>query len=426
MKDSFKWFWAALVVALCIARTSGAVWCASGDLDPSFGNGGKFLLDHGNLYAVSFDSDTGAILSVGATDGGQLLIRTVAGQLDPEFGDGGVVVNRATSTGVGLVVLPDSKIVTAGSRGKFISLSRFEANGAPDSSFGTNGTVKREIPVLSVHARGFAVQPDGKYLIVGEVSQRSMGPPNQMFLARFNSDGTFDNSFAHDGIMVTNLLLFDKEGLFMRAVGLQSNGKIVVVGSGRKTKFTDQSSIVARFVPDGFLDSSFGNKGIVENRDCPGATAVAINSASGINTDNRIVATGDSRGRPCVFRLNPDGALDSSFNGNGVLSLVPPEGAGMLNAVLVSDGSDGPSGQIVVGGYTGPHSGAKFMLARINPDGSLDSTFGTNGIVTTAFSSHRNEASSVQGLTFYSGTIVATGFSVFSDDTHAAMARYLQ
>ena len=65
------------------------------------------------------------------------------------------------------------------------------------------------------------------------------------------------------------------------------------------------------------------------------------------------------------------------------------------------------------------------MLARVNPDGSFDSSFGNNGIVTTAFS-HGDKASVVQGLIFYTGTIVASGFSAFSDEMHAAMARYLQ
>ncbi len=88
-----------------------------------------------------------------------------------------------------------------------------------------------------------------------------------MFLARFNFDGTTDDSFGTDGLVVTDLGVTDGDrgrvGVFMRAVGLQSNGDIVVVGSTRK--FPAQSSIVARFLPGGSLDSSFGNNGTVEN-----------------------------------------------------------------------------------------------------------------------------------------------------------------
>src|SRR3984957_14422988 len=129
MKDSLKSLWVALVLALCIGGTSRTVWCASGDLDPSFGNGGKFLLADGNLHAVAFDANTGAIESVGNAEDGQLLISTFSGQLDPQFGNGGVVVNPVTSTGVGLVILPDSRTVTAGSGRNLISLSRYEVNG---------------------------------------------------------------------------------------------------------------------------------------------------------------------------------------------------------------------------------------------------------------------------------------------------------
>jgi uncharacterized delta-60 repeat protein len=155
---------------------------------------------------------------------------------------------------------------------------------------------------------------------------------------------------------------------------------------------------------------------------------VVINSASGTNADDRIVVAGETFSvRPCLFRLTPDGGLDTSFNGNGHLIIRVPIERGGLKAVIVSDGSDGPSGQIVVGGWTDtlPPSAGKFMLARINPDGSLDSTFGNNGIVTTTFR-HGDKASVVQGIIFYTETIVASGFSLFSDEMHAAMARYLQ
>jgi len=210
--------------------------------------------------------------------------------------------------------------------------------------------------------------------------------------------------------------------VFGRAVELQSTGKIIVVAN---TKRFPQTSFIARFPPDGTLDSSFGTDGIVENEVCTFGRAVAISSASGINTDDRIVVAGNTHGvRPCLYRLTPDGALDTSFNHNG-LPVFPLQRRGELNAVIVSDGTEGPAGQIVVGGLsdTIPRSGASFMLARINPDGSLDSTFGNNGIVTTASS---NGDSVVRRITFYTGTIVAAGFSVFAEEMDATMARYLQ
>ena len=117
MKKSSKLFEALLVAAVCIALTSSMVWCASGGLDPSFGERGRFRLADGSFSAVTFDANSGAILSVGSRNNKQLLVRTLAGQLDPEFGKGGVVVNRAVHSGVGLAILPDSKIITAASAG---------------------------------------------------------------------------------------------------------------------------------------------------------------------------------------------------------------------------------------------------------------------------------------------------------------------
>ena len=210
MKKSSKSFGALLVAAICIAMTSNPVWCASGDLDPSFGNGGKFRLADGSFSAVAFDANTGAIISVGSRDSKQLLVRTIAGQLDHEFGKGGVVVNPVPHSGVGLAILPDSKIVTAGSAGNRIFLSRYEANGAPDSSFGSNGTVVKQIPHPNgerATATGLAIQPaDGKSLIVGyAVPHDQSKHPTKMFLARFNFDGTIDESFGTDGLVISDL-----------------------------------------------------------------------------------------------------------------------------------------------------------------------------------------------------------------------------
>jgi uncharacterized delta-60 repeat protein len=432
MKKSSKLFEALLVAALCIAMSSGVVWCAPGDLDPSFGNGGKFLLAHGDLRAVQFDANTGAVTSVGSRNGNQLLISTFQGQLDPNFGNGGVVLNSATHSGVGLVILLNdgSRIVTAGSERDRITLSRYQANGATDTSFGSNGTVFKQIPSGRAVATGLAIQPnDGKLLIVGYVVPRDPDTqPTKMFLARFNLDGTVDAGFGTDGRVVTDLGVTDRHlpvRVFGKAVGVQSSGNIVVVGNTRRFPVT---SIVARFLPNGTLDSSFGNNGTVENESCPFAQAAAINSASGVNSDDRIVVTGDTRSQaPCLLRLNPDGGLDSSFNGNGVVIFRAPYERGELKAVIVSDGSDGPSGQIITGGWTDtrPHTAARFLLARINPDGSFDSTFGNSGKVTTAFH-HGDETSAIEGLIFYSGRIIASGFSTFSGETHAAMAAYLQ
>lgn len=434
MKKLSKSFGTILVAALCIAMASSMVWCASGDLDPSFGKEGRFRLAEGGFNAVAFDANTGAVVSVGSRDNKQLLVRTLAGHLDADFGKGGVVVNSIPHSGVGLVILPNSRIVTAGSGNDRIFLSRYEANGAPDSSFGSNGTVTRQIPAPdgpNVTATGLTIQPaDGKIIIVGyAIPHNPAKHTTKIFLARFNLDGTTDASFGTDGLVLSDLGVTpdraDPGRVFARAVGLQSTGKIVVVGNTRRFP---QTSFVGRFLPNGMLDSSFGTNGIVENEACSSASAVAINSASGINTDDRIVVAGSRKAiRPCMLRFTPDGALDSSFNGNGQIFFPSVHERGELRSVIVSDGSDGPSGQIVVGGWTDTlrHTVAKFLLARVNSDGSFDSTFGKGGIVTTTFT-QGTEISAINGIAFFTGTILAAGSSSFFEEEHASMARYLQ
>jgi uncharacterized delta-60 repeat protein len=218
-------------------------------------------------------------------------------------------------------------------------------------------------------------------------------PGSGFVLARYKRDGGLDLTFDGDGKVVTDLGERDEIG---SDVVIQPDGKIVAVG----TRVGDPNTVgivgdfaVVRYNPDGSLDGSFGSAGIVLTG--LGAEALAVL----LQDDGRIVVVGGSfiSGESydvVLVRYMPDGSLDTSFGGDGIViaDLAPGANDGALDAVLQTDG------KIVVAGLLdflpGPERAFDFLLARFQPDGSLDTQpldpyldapFGVGGVVTTDF-----------------------------------------
>src|SRR6185503_2952490 len=159
------------------------------------------------------------------------------------------------------------------------------------------------------------------------------------------------------------------------SVAIQTDGKIVVVGgtcSGVGTfGCTGFSFAVVRYNPDGSLDTSFNGKGIVST---PVGNADSGASDLAIQADGKIVVAGTSgifrsgssgNGSFAIVRYNADGSLDTSFNSSGKV-ITPVGGAGSV--ALQADG------KIVATGSTGNLSSSNFVTVRYNPDGSLDTS----------------------------------------------------
>src|SRR5437870_4521249 len=217
-------------------------------------------------------------------------------------------------------------------------------------------------------------------------------------LARYNPNGSLDSSFGSGGRVLTDFGLDDEA----RAVVLQADGKIVVAGG-----FGGAFFALARYNADGTLDPSFGSEGRVftnfGGRD--GARALALQA------DGKIVATGfassdfGTRRRFALARYNPDGSLDRQV----VTSFADRDEASAL--ALQS------ARKIVVAGFSEAGGRHDFALARYNPDGTLDLTFGTGGKVTTDFGGF-DDAFALALQT--DGKIVVAG----SDGSDFALARY--
>ena len=228
------------------------------------------------------------------------------------------------------------------------------------------------------------------------------------------SSGELDPTFGATGKVVTDLGPYDAgEG-----AAIQADGKIVVAGYTYDPA-ANSSFALARYNPDGALDPSFGAGGNVRTA-FGGPYSSSSASSVAIQSDGKIVVAGgayisgvSADSEFGLARYNPDGTLDGSF---GV--------AGKVVANLDHDDyADGvaiqPDGKIVVVGGSGTGNHSSFSVARFNPDGSLDGGFGANGIVTTAFSSGSDYAFAV--LVQSDGRIVAAGAS---SGTGFALARY--
>ncbi|HKP10936.1 MAG TPA: delta-60 repeat domain-containing protein, partial [Blastocatellia bacterium] len=247
---------------------------SDGSLDTSFGNGGQVLGTVGKLKSFSklVPLPDGKLLAGGAAyDGGTdfgLARFNSDGSLDRSFGNNGTVLTNAGAADYAsdLIVLPDGKILLGGDGGRpnrqasaFI-VARYNASGSLDRTFGDNGLASVTFSKGFDTVYGFALQPDGKIVVAGE---RDFNAPDRSFaLARFNSDGSLDNSFGSEGKVTT---AFSGQRCEAYAIALQPDGKIIAAGYSTQTTRPTHILAMARYNSDGSLDRSFGNGGKVSN-----------------------------------------------------------------------------------------------------------------------------------------------------------------
>src|SRR6266576_4089512 len=209
-------------------------------------------------------------------------------------------------------------------------------------------------------------------------------------------DGDLDPTFGTDGKVLTD---FDHSTDIAHAVAIQADGKLVVVGTTyQDNDFSNEDFAVARYNPDGTLDKTFGVGGKVQT-DFPVLAAVA--SSVVIQPDGKIVVAGGAfplftfAGDFKVVRYNSNGSLDTSFGNGGIVTTTFPEGSYAFDVALQADGKILAAGTVFVDFNPGDISDTDFALARYNSDGSLDTTFGNSGMVMTDFLGLEDDAFSV-------------------------------
>jgi uncharacterized delta-60 repeat protein len=257
-------------------------------------------------FLTAVGQDRPEILVPRGNDEGVEALRQVApGDLDTSFSRDGKVRTHfqgVINDGVGAVTLqPDGKIIVAGTSDDVVigqqvfALARFRSNGAPDSTFGNNGTVTTSFgPTGPSAAFAVALQPDGKIVVAGGSFSFFAGQ-SSFALARYLPTGTLDPSFGRNGKVITT---FSGKNSEAHGLALQPDGKIVVSGSSGIAVgggIEDNTFVLARYRSNGILDPSFGVNGKVTTKfGCDSgetATALAIQPH-----DGRIVAAGSTCG----------------------------------------------------------------------------------------------------------------------------------
>ena len=367
-------------------------------------------------------------------------LEAAPGDLDTSFGPAqtGKVTPRGPDSGSALAIQTDGKIVVGGTSGGHcisdFALARFLPNGDLDTTFGTpdtSGLARTGLVITDFSpcdiGSALAIQTDGKIVVVGTSSFSTFGTLD-FALARYLPNGDLDTTFGTpdtSGLARTGQVTTDFADLWETnkssdeafAVAIQSDGKIVVAGTSSAARGDVGVAVfaLARYLPNGDLDTTFGNpeiSGLARTgkvtTDFAGnaqAFAVAIQG-------DKIVVAGFSDGDFALARYEANGNLDTSFGSGGkVTTDFGGDNDGASALAIQTDG------KIVAAGTASVGVGVNFALARYDPNGSLDTDFGSGGKVTTDFGPN-TQAFGVAIQT--DGKIVAAGASDFG----FALARY--
>ncbi len=395
------------------------LWGGAGDLDSTFGGDGKVTTAVGSSsdYAesVAIQSD-GKIVVAGISDIGSkynfAVVRyDTSGNLDSSFdGDGKVTtaIGGGTDEAQSVAIQSDGKIVVAGiswngSNHYDFAVVRYDTSGNLDSTFGNDGKVTTAIGSDADYAQSVAIQSDGKIVVVGSSYN---GSSYDFAVVRYDTSGNLDSTFGGDGKVITDL--WGERNDYAYSVAIQSDGKIVAVG------VTGGDFALVRYNTDGTLDTSFNFLGRViidlgSSHDY--AQSVAIQS------DGKIVAAGYSWNGSsedfALVRCSTDGSLDNTFDGDGkVMTDIGSNGDRAQSVAIQSDGKIVAAGISDIGGYN-----YDFAVVRYDTDGSLD------GIVTTDVGSGSDLARSVAIQS--DGKIIVAGKSLNGSNNDFAVVRYI-
>ena len=404
-----------LLSALALVALASPALAQPGQLDPSFGNNGIAVLPISTVLTLkSLQQPNGDILvdaavSANATD----IIRLLPnGAIDTTFGNQGIVTlsvpNNVFSGQGDMQLQPDGSIFVLGvvnvpvRRGpiKHGVVARFLANGAPDTSFGTNGMVQLtqlggsqgDTPSVLL------LQPNGQILVADVFS-------SDPSVTRLNSNGSMDTSFGDDGIASVP---GGTDGA-PQALALQSDGKILAI------EYKSNMAFETRLLPNGTIDSNTQSGTVVASSaaqaQISASLPLAVQSNDGYITEQ---TTGPQLQQFDLQRFTLTNSQDHTFK-----SPVIAFGSGVTNLSQDYANIVQPNGSILAVGRFFKSPNENFGMARLLSTGALDTGFGSNGVVVTPFPGNNALATAVALQA--DGNIVVAGTS----DGELAVARYL-
>ncbi len=384
-----------------------------GILDPNFSGDGKVLAEldcNSYIYGVVEQPD-GKIVT-GMQCGYDLGVAryNVDGTPDSSFDwDGVTITDMDTNAFIRDVELQaDGKLIILGHDNADFLLVRYNPDGSIDTGFDGDGKVRIDIPnSVNAYASEMALQIDGKIIVAGYLKVDTYD--YRIVLVRFDSNGQLDAGFDGDGIVITKLDGISK----IYSLALQEDGKIVVAGENYfNSKY---NFLTLRYNPNGTLDTSFDGDGwkITSFGSPDHGKAVALQA------DGKIVVAGYSWGtkQDCsIVRYNTDGTLDTTFDFDGMLEIQYGLDCQVTALELQRDG------RILVAGIDNIVGDYGFVLMRLNPNGSLDTSFDGDGKVNTTIGTG-DFADDI--IVQKDGNILMGGYGMGQDNRyHGEMARY--
>lgn len=328
--------------------------------------------------------------------------------LDPTFGNAGISVHPHPHTAEirCFAFYPNGNIISAGYalQGATISktrliLTKTDKNGILDTSFGINGKVTTVIG-NSEYVIAIAIQPDGKIIATGQVNLP--GGINSGFVCRYNNDGSLDTSFATNGIYTSPV------SSEFSSVMVLSNGSIIFGGNTYINN--DYLAIIVKLNSNGTEDINFGTNGVFSltstNFKFIIQEAILLNNGSifclGYEYSDTV-----NHSKSAYCKIDTQGNFDTTFGTNGKIVIDLFNYNPISNLIeYLHTARELTNGQIIIAG-----SEQNQFMAKVNTDGTLDNTFGNNGIA-SQFVSMRHKSMVVQPdgkIIIGSGTGVALG-----------------
>jgi uncharacterized delta-60 repeat protein len=263
-----------------------------------------------------------------------------------------------------------------------LALARYSSNGSLDTTFGSGGKVLTPLAQQS-DADALLLQPDGKLIVSGDTDpDYPSGNNSYWVLARYNANGSLDSTFSTGGIVSGPFEGGGASGPLGKGAALYPSrtanaGKIIAVGD------VSGGMGMARYTPDGSLDTSFGTGGeVITSTNSPTAIVIA--------TDGKLVVAGRYNGAQAVFRYNSDGSVDGTFGTGGIVTTAIGVGSSYASAVVLQS-----NGDIVTAGYATNSTKSLFTVARYLPSEPEIGSFTANPNPVTSGSSVTLTASNI-------------------------------
>ncbi len=439
-------------------------------------------------------ASSGQVFNILGVEGIQLVLLNANGTLDTSFGSGGVVQLQPDLSDYfeGFAVAPDGQIIVAAKEtssdpgsiiaspiptpwgwpsfyGRYendfvwqdsgLRMLRLNADGALDSSFVTGNIPGFRVDTMGAYGTvsAITVQSDGKVVVAGEMGFGG----SAVFVARFNTDGSFDGTFdpagAQPGVVTTDVPNSPVQGYpagygWVQAVAVAPDGKIVVGASESGLGMT-----ALGFNADGSADTGFGTNGIASYS--AGTDSLTLFCGLAVQPDGKIVVAGLLQALPFPYsftdsvypeglvlvRLNTDGSFDDSFGQQGVAQTgTDSDPLGPLPLYVLPMNQDypttgpvaspvvwyhvaglvvQPNGDIVVAGQGGaplaphtypPYTSDTWLVQRFNPDGSPDNTFGPGGLQATSFMPQYNGSGAAAVGLAPDGSLLVVGYAWYA------------